>query len=259
MAPILHFRKPQQAKLTTCADQSAAKPPGRNRSFSLVLATAFAVVSSAAAATDRGIAYVGGSAGGGPSGDIGAIVALPRNEIGSGLAVSISASATRYHYNSSVGRVRASASDAGIGLVYQFSGDWGWWDIAAGPRLNHLRLDRRDPDNSDQGSRLTVGFGTDGEINLDAARKLHFASDFTLRNRGFDARVGLGQRLERTHASEVGIEAGVQGDRNYTAVTVGLFASRKVARDLEAQVTLGAKREEGATAPYGSVELSLSF
>jgi hypothetical protein len=229
----------------------------RPKSLFPFLACLAALGACPVAAEDRGVVYAGLSAGDGIGGFAGAVVALPGGRLGKGLAVRGGANAGEYSYVSGGGDVEARYVGAEVALVYQASGDWGWANFGAGPRVTDTRLSPNDPGNRLRGTRLDAAVGTDGAYG-DRWRLGWFAS-FGINNRAYVTQLRLGRRLG-TSATRVGIEGGVQGDRSYTRGSAGGFLSAALGKGMEGVISVGLSEQAGRNArPYAGIAVSKVF
>lgn len=227
--------------------------------FVLVLSTM--VAASAASAQDyRGVAFGGGSVGDGRSAYAGAVVALPGASLGKGLAIRGSVNAGTYRYENGLGRIDADYRGAEAAMVYQLSGDWGWANLAAGPRVSNLDLAPDDPDNQRRGTTWDLGLQVDGAQQLGSDWRLDYLGSIGLVRGAYGARLGLGHMVREATQTRLGVEGAVQGDPRYTTFSTGLFAATQVAKDLEAQLSAGARHQEGRSLkPYVSLGVSLLY
>ena len=135
------------------------------RAWLFGVAAALFAPGQAAAETYRGVGFAGGALGGDDAGAYaGAVVALPGGELGRGIATRASLNTGRYEYVANGFEVEADYRGAEAALVYQVSGQWGWANFSAGPRLTKLELSPKDPANDRRGTRLDLGLQVDGNL-----------------------------------------------------------------------------------------------
>jgi hypothetical protein len=217
--------------------------------------------SSPAFAQDyRGVAFGGGTIADGASGYAGAVVALPGGRLGKGFAVRGSANVGSYRYDVSGTAVEAEYVGAEAAVVYQTSGDWGWANFSAGPRVSDLSLSPDDLANERRGTTWDLGLQTDGAIRLDPRWRLDFYGSIGALEGAFQTRLGVGRLVNEARQTRIGIESAVQGDPRYTTVSGGAFVATQLARNLEGQFSAGALGQEGRDVrPYASVGVSVLF
>lgn len=208
----------------------------------------------------KGVAFAGGTVGDGVSGYAGAIHALPKYQLGRGLAFRASLSGGNYAYGSDHVKIEGKFVAAEAALIYQLSGGWGWANFSAGPRVSDLSLSPRDPANERQGTRVDLAVQSDGAFQVGHAWRLSWIGSLGVREGAYLSRVDLGRVVERRSQTRVGIEAGLQGDPSYQTATVGLFASTKLSTDLEGRISVGTRDQKNRDPrPYGMIGLSLLY
>lgn len=223
----------------------------------LAVAIAASCLSTAALAQDRGVIFAGGSAGDGAGGYAGALVALPGDSLGNGLAVRASVNGGTYRYQANQ-RIKARYLGAEVALVYQHSGSWGWANVAAGPRIADTRLRPDDPGNKLRGTRLDVGVQTDGALG-DQWRLGWFGS-WGIRNESYVAQLRLTRLVDPGRQLRLGVEGILQGDPTYKRGSLGAHVAFRLTGPWEAQLSAGASEQAGRDArPYASLGLSRLF
>jgi len=209
-------------------------------------------------AQDTGVVYAGGSVGDGANAYAGGVVALPGGQLGEGLALRAGASGGQYHYEANGQRISADYIGGEIALVYQTSGDWGWANFSAGPRVTDTRLKPVDPGNRLRGTRFDLALQTDGAIG-NTWRATWFGS-LGVNDRAYITQVRLGRLVKGETDTRVGLEGGVQGDRSYTRYSTGAFASTRVIGDWIGQVSGGVSMQQARSAkPYVAISVSRVF
>ena len=202
--------------------------------------------------------YSGGSIGDGANGYIGGVVALPGDRLGDGFAVRGGASGGTYRYESADATIRARYVGAEIAVVYQFSGEWGWANVSAGPRVTDTSLSPNDPNNRLRGTRFDGAVQTDGAIGQNW-RASWFAS-LGVNNRTYITTVRVGPLVDGERDVRLGLEGGVQGDRTYTRRSAGAFASARLSGNLQGLVSGGVLDQAGRSVrPYATIGLSRVF
>lgn len=213
--------------------------------------------SSPAPAQDKGVVFAGGSAGNGAAGYAGAVVALPGDSLGSGLALRASAGGGNYRYQGGPGEIEADYLSGEVALVYQMSGDWGWANLSAGPRITDTRLSPQDPGNRIEGTRLDAAVQTDGAVGQ--LWRLGWFGSLGVNDRAYIGELRFG-RLVSQAGTRLGIEGGLQGDRSYTRGSAGAFVSTPLKPKWEARLSGGFTEEAGRSARgYVSVGSSHVF
>ena len=227
---------------------------------SLPILLALSVSAPAAAQTYQGVAFAGGSIGDGRSAYAGAVTALPGASLGKGLAVRGSVNAGSYRYQTGGAKIDADYKGAEAALVYQLSGDWGWSNLAAAPRVSKLDLSPDDPDNKRRGTTWDFGLQVDGAQNLGPNWRLDYLGSVGAIRGAYQARLGLGRTVDTERQTRLGVEGGIQGDPRYTTLSAGLFAATRLAKDFEGQLSAGARDQAGRELkPYLSAGFSLLY
>jgi hypothetical protein len=219
---------------------------------------ALLLCATAGRAEDRGVAYTGGSVGDGVNGYIGAVVALPAARLGDGLALRAGASGGEYHYLTNGQRIDARYLGGELALVVQTSGGWGWANFSGGPRITDTRLRPRDRNNRLRGTRFDLGLQTDGAFGK--SWRVGWFGSLGVNDRSYIAELRLGRLVDVAHATRVGAEAALQGDRNYTRASVGGFVATGLGKKIEGRLGAGISEQAGRNAqPYVSVGFSKLF
>lgn len=228
------------------------------KSLAYILAAFLA--SPALAQDHRGVAFGGGTIADGASVYGGAVVALPGARLGRGFALRGSANAGSYRYDLNGAEVEAEYVGGEAAIVYQTSGEWGWANFSAGPRVSDLTLTPDDPGNERRGTTWDLGLQTDGAVRLDQAWRLDFYGSVGAFEGAFQTRLAVGRTVNQARQTRIGLEGAVQGDPRYTTVSGGAFVATQLGRDLEGQFSAGALHQEGRDIrPYASVGLSVLF
>jgi len=226
--------------------------------FVTVLASAVATVVAPARAQDSGVVYAGGSAGDGANAYVGGVVALPGARLGDGLALRGGISGGEYRYRTGGQRIEARYIGGELALVYQSSGDWGWANFSGGPRITDTRLRPVDPGNRLRGTRFDLALQTDGAVG-NAWRATWFGS-LGVNDRAYITQVRLGRLVDGVSDTRLGIEGGVQGDRSYTRLSGGAFASTRVSGRWIGQLSGGVSKQKDRSAkPYVAISASKVF
>jgi hypothetical protein len=219
---------------------------------------AAAVVSSAAAAQDTGVVYAGGGVGEGRNVYAGAVVALPGATLGNGLALRAGGGAGNYKYESGGASIDGDYVSGEAALVYQTSGDWGWANFGAGPRVTDTRLSPLDPTNERVGTRWDLALQTDGALGY--RWRLGWFGSLGVFDKAYITEARFGPLVNEQRQTRVGLEAGVAGDETYTRGNMGLFASTQVASKTEIRLSGGLSEQRGRRARgYAAVSLSRTF
>ena len=208
-------------------------------------------------AQDRGVLYAGGGAGDGAGGYVGGLIALPGDSLGNGLAVRAGVNGGTYRYRTSE-RIEATYIGAEIALVYQMSGDWGWANISAGPRITDTELDPNDRGNKLRGTRFDAGLQTDGALGNQW--RMGWFGSWGVRNESYIAQLRLTRLVSASSGTRVGVESIVQGDPTYTRASLGAHVATPLGGGWEGQVSAGASELAGRNArPYASLGVSRVF
>lgn len=208
--------------------------------------------------TLRGVWFIGGTVSESASGYAGGVVSLPGESLGHGLAIRVSVSGGKYHYDAGATPITADYAGAETAVVYQLSGTWGWANLSAGPKFAHTRLSPIDPGNKLRGSRWDLGLQSDGALDRPHWRLGWFGS-YGVANQAYQAKLQLGRKLA-AGTFRLGAEAGIQGDPSYKKGIFGGFVSKTIGRALEVEISGGVTEQHGRGArAYGSLGLSRVF
>jgi hypothetical protein len=226
-----------------------------------IIAVATACFAGPASGQDyRGVGFAGFSIGDGASGYAGGVIALPGARLGRGFAVRGTVNGGQYRYTSGGVRIEADYRGAEAALVYQTSGDWGYANFGAGPRVTDTSLSPNDPLNERRGTRWDAGITTDGSLNLAPAWRLNWYGSLGVVDGPYQARIGVGRVLDEARQTRLGIEAAIAGDPRYTTTSGGVFLASRIGPNLDGTVTAGVLKPEGRDVqPFGSVGLSILF
>ncbi|WP_221794633.1 cellulose biosynthesis protein BcsS [Aquisediminimonas sediminicola] len=228
----------------------------------MTLLTSFIIAicgtNSAFAEPLRGVAYVGGTISESQSGYAGGVMSLPGASLGHGLAIRAGTAAGRYKYEANGQQIIGKYVGADAALVYQFSGDWGWANVSAGPHFSDTSLSPNDPGNDLRGSNWDLGLQSDGALDGPKWR-LGWYGSYGAFDDTYQAKLQLGHRIGRDDL-RMGIEAGLQGDPSYKKGFAGMFASKAIAHNVSLQISGGASEQAGrGPRAYGSIALSTLF
>lgn len=211
-----------------------------------------------ALAQDSGVAYAGGSAGDGVNGYAGAVVALPGARLGEGLALRAGVGGGEYRYEAGGQRIDATYVNAEVALVYQTSGNWGWANFSAGPRLTDTSLKPDDPGNRLRGTRIDAAVQTDGALGT--AWRLTWFGSLGINDRAYIAQARFGPLVDGDSDTRLGVEGGIQGDRSYTRRSIGGFASTRLTGQWQGLVSGGVTDQAGRNVkPYVALGVSRVF
>ena len=145
------------------------------RRFWPAMALIPALAAGSAHAQDSAAVFAGGYVGDNSSAYAGALVPLPGATLGKGLAIRATASAGQYDYIGSR-KIDADYTSVEALAAYQFSGAWGYANLAAGPRFTRTNLSPSDPGSKREGSRWDAYVSADGapQHGALAGRRLRF-------------------------------------------------------------------------------------
>lgn len=228
------------------------------KSVAGILTACLITAPSLAHAEDKGVVYAGGSAGDGANAYAGGVIALPGGRLGKGFALRAGASGGEYRYDAGGQRIDATYVGGEVAVVYQFSGDWGWANVSAGPRVTDTTLKPNDPGNRLRGTQFDLAVQTDGSVG-NAWRASWFAS-LGVDDRAYITQVRFGPLVDSGADTRLGIEGGVQGDRTYTRKSAGLFASTRLGGKWQGLLSGGVTDQKGRDVkPYVSLGFSRVF
>jgi hypothetical protein len=229
-----------------------------NRNLFSVIVAIVATAPGAALAQDRGVIYAGGGVGEGRNVYAGGVIALPGATLGNGLAIRGGGSAGSYRYVSAGNEVEGDYVSGEVALVYQTSGQWGWANFGAGPRVTDTNLNRPDPANERVGTRWDVALQADGALGY--RWRLGWFGSIGVRDKAYISEARFGPLVDERSQTRMGLEAGVAGDETYTRGSLGLFASTQIADKTEIRLSGGASEQRGRKArPYAALALSRTF
>lgn len=210
-----------------------------------------------AQAQNKGVIYAGAAVGDGEGGYLGGLVALPGNTLGDGLAVRGGVNGGTYRYRTDQ-RIEATYVSAEVALVYQFSGEWGWANVAAGPRITDISLDPDDPGNKLRGTRFDAGVQTDGALGNQW--QTSWFGTWGIRNEAYIGQLRLTRLISEASQTRVGVEGIVQGDPTYTRGSLGGHIATGLGGGWLGQFSAGASEQAGRKArPYAALGLSRLF
>lgn len=232
--------------------------PTIRSSLGFAVAAAVAVISGAAAAQDTGVVYAGGGVGEGRNVYAGAVIALPGATLGHGIALRAGGGAGSYEYESGGTLIDGDYVSGEAALVYQTSGEWGWANFGAGPRVTDTRLSPLDPANERAGTRWDLALQTDGAVGY--RWRLGWFGSLGVFDEAFITEARFGSLVHEESQTRLGLEAGVAGDETYTRGYLGLFASTQIAPKTEVRLSGGLSEQRGRSARgYAALSLSRTF
>jgi hypothetical protein len=219
--------------------------PGATRFASTIvsLVVTLLLLQPAASASDQALIFSGGGADYAGSGFIGATLALPGSQIGTGLAIRGSAFTGAYDYESSpYGTVRANFSGGEVDALYQISGAKFWSEFAIGARDVDTRLAPFDSTNRRAGIVDELAASFDGGKVAGQWRGDWYGS--------YGARLAdYAARLSVTHALgpivRLGTESSIEGDPTYHLYRFGPYVGVQLDKRSEVQVSAGVSSESG--------------
>lgn len=211
-----------------------------------------------ASAQDRGVVYAGGGIGDGRNVYAGGVIALPGGRLGRGLAIRGGGAAGSYVYDSGTAEIDGNFASAEVALVYQTSGEWGWANFGAGPRVTNTSLTPNDPNNRLAGTRFDVGLQTDGALGY--RWRLGWFGSLGVNDEIYFTNLSFGPLVDEPSQTRIGVEAGIAGDETFTRRNYGVFASTRIASKTELRVSGGLNDQRGLRdQAYATVALSKVF
>lgn len=221
-----------------------------------LFALGLASVAAPAAAQDTGVVFGGVTVGEAPGGFLGVNVALPGAELGRGPAVRAVLTRSDYEYDSGPTRIDGRSQSVTLQAVYQFSGSWGFANLAAGGVYQDTRLRPDDPGNPNRGDEWDGVVSVDGLANAGQWRLGGFAS----------YRIGLEEHYVQLEASRfvagtlrLGAEVVDQGDPNYERRLYGGLLVVDPAPKWQVRLSGGALRQEGQNGGYATLSVIRTF
>jgi hypothetical protein len=215
------------------------------------------VCAGAQAQEQRGVVFAGASGGQDRSAYLGVGAALPGSRLGAGWAVRLAASTGDYDYSSSGRKIEAEYSGGEALLVYQWSGAWGYANIAAGPRYTDTDLSPDDPSNDRRGKQWSAGVAVDGAKVMGPWRVSGFAS-YGLRREEYYTRLDL-TRAVGASGMRLGVEVGAEGDPGYDRQRLGAVAAFAPASNWELRVSAGVRDGDSSTGGYAALGITRTF
>lgn len=177
--------------------------------------------------------------------------------LGRGWALRGSASASRFRYLRDSTSIDGRYAGAQLLLVRQWSGSWGWANLAAGPRVASIRLDPADPQNRRAGSEWDVVFAADGARRWGRLRSEVYGA-YGADQRDYQVRADLTHDLPRS-PWRAGLEMGASGDPAYDRRLVGVVFGRDLSAGL-LRMSVGVSDQTGRSSRgYGAVALVRTF
>ena len=209
-----------------------------------------------AQAQEHGVVFVGGTASNAPSVYVGGVVALPGETLGRGLAARAVLGFNDFWYDGDPGRVKARQKTATLTAVYQWSGDWGYANLAAGGVFRATLLRPDDPNNATRGSQWDGMVGADGARNLGLWRVVGLTS-YQIDLREYYARIDATRRLSKS--LRLGAEATAQGNPLYDRQLYGVVVAVSPSPRWELRLSGGALVQRRRNSPYSALALSRVF
>lgn len=217
-----------------------------------------AAVPCVASAQDTGVVYAGGGVGEGSNVYAGAVISLPGATLGNGIAIRGGGGAGSYEYETGGALIDGDYVSGEVAVVYQASGEWGWANFGAGPRVTDTRLSPLDPANERAGTRWDLALQTDGAVGY--RWRVGWFGSLGVFDQAFITEARFGPLVDEESQTRIGIEAGVAGDETYTRGNLGLFASTQIAKKTEVRLSGGFSEQQGRDARgYAAVSLSRTF
>lgn len=208
----------------------------------------------------RGVAFAGGTLNDGLSGFAGVVQSLPGSRLGKGWAVRAAVVGGQFRYTNALGTIDAQFRGLDLAGIQQFSGDWGWLNVAAGPRVFNLSLSPRDPANARQGTRWDAVLSADGGFELDPNWRLMWLASVGVNDGVYMTRGMLSRRVETASETRLGFETTVQGDPNFQTITLGPYITTRVAKMFDVQLSGGASLQRNRRPlPYMGVNVSMLY
>jgi hypothetical protein len=236
---------------------SASSSPSSSRLL-LMLGLSAACLSAAGAsqAQEHGVVFAGASYGPDPSGYAGAVLALPGAPVGQGFGARTVIYSSDYSYNGAPGHVKGQETGIDFGPVYQFSGDWGYLNLAAGARFHDTHLSPDDPTNLSRGAKW------DGFLSADGAKtfgpwRLAALGSYGVDLREYNTRVELTRLV--TGQVRLGAEAAAVGDPSYQREYYGAVLSFIPVLNWELRLSGGAETQQSQSGGYGTASFSYVF
>lgn len=229
-----------------------------NRAWLFGWALALLIPGPVAAETYHGVGFAGGTLGANDAAAYsGAMVSLPGEELGHGVAIRASLNGGRYEYVANGLEIDADYRGGEAALVYQASGSWGWANFSAGPRLTKRELSPQDSTTDRRGTQLDLGLQLDGGLELHDWR-VNWLSSIAVTDRAYLTQLSLGRVIEGGRQTRLGAEASLQGDKRYAKVGAGSFASTRLGRNVEGRIAAGLSHQnDRELQPYLSAGMTI--
>ncbi len=212
----------------------------------------------AAQAREQGVVYAGGLVSDDHSASVGATIAAPGGRLGQGWAFRVSVNGGDYSYDSGPLNIDADYRGADVAVVYQWSGDWGYGNLALGGRYADTDLSPADPGNRRGGSNWDVALTVDGQRRFGPWAVTGYASY------GFDleeyyVRADLTRKVSPSVA--LGVEIGAEGDSgDYSRQVLGAVARfESPNRPWAVKLAAGVRDGDDDNSAYGAITVSRTF
>lgn len=211
-----------------------------------------------AQAQDIGVIYAGGNVGQGYNVNGGAVVSLPGDSLGDGIAVRVGGAAGEYRYDAGVTEIQGTYVTGELAIVYQTSDQWGWANFSGGPRVTDTKLEPADPSNALSGTRWDIALATDGAVGN--TWRLGWFGSLGVLDHTYIGELRLARMLDKDSQTRIGVETGLQGDDSYQRASLGVFASALLAEKMEGRFSVGFSEQRGRDAsPYAAISVSRTF
>lgn len=229
----------------------------RTCSIPIAIGTA-AGLATTAHAEDHGVAFGGGVVSKSPSATAGVLVALPGSTLGDGPAVRAVVSHSEFRYVAGSGAaIKGRSQSVTLSAVQQFSGGWGYFNLAAGAARHNVRLTPNDPFNRNRGSRWVAVVGGEGVANLDKDWRLGASASYRTRIKEYYVSADLTRAV--SDKVRLGVEGVGQGDPSYKRRMYGAVVSYAPTPKWQLRLSGGANIEAGKNGPYGALSISRVF
>lgn len=167
----------------------------------------------------------------------GSVVTVGDNPLGSGFSVRLWADYLGYEYNAGATQIEASAWSGTISGAYQYSGNWGWVNLAGGVQVRDTELTPDDLGNRARGLKTYPILGIDGGLNLDEFWRVSGDASYTIDLEAYRANAQLSRALGERF--RFGIGGTYQGDPTYVEKKLSLTAGVNLSQNLELNLDAG--------------------
>ncbi len=175
--------------------------------------------------------------------------------LGKGPALRLWGDYLDYSYTGGVGRVTASGWGGAVAGVYQFSGNWGWTNFAAGATFRDTHLSVFDPGNTQRGAHAYFNTQVDVGFNLNPTWRVRGYAGYVPATNGYGSQIGIDWAAWQS--TRLGLNVGFQGDDNYNEVSAGVGAFFQLSPNLELDPSVGVSHSDGRTSAFGTIALAL--